>query len=304
MAEEEKKEEQKQEEQKQEEQKEPETYQVKVNGEMRDMTLDELKENASKAAGADEKFRIAAEKEKAGTKGLELAKAFEKVNSGEFTAADVRHLAELTGQDPDEAVATYTANLKKAEEDDKKTQTPPAGAPPRKLEMKDLPEDVQETIGLAREAQIADAEKKIKEMVSEAVDKDEFLGKIVIEAPEESQTGIKEAITSMVQRDVRAKILASPSTKEKFGAEMIRNSIQMARAEVKKLGIPSKSSKQADKVSLLAALGPTGLGLPAEVYSDDEVERVPSTDPDYHDNAVKRLGQKLAQGLRGRMKTS
>ncbi|MHC4463882.1 MAG: hypothetical protein ACYS30_20980, partial [Planctomycetota bacterium] len=121
----------------------------------------------------------------------------------------------------------------------------------------------------ARESQIEDAEKQIEKMVADAVDKDELLGKIVIDAPEEQRTGIKEVVTSMVHGDVRAKILASHITKEKFGAEMIRNSIQKVRAEVKKLGIPSKSSKQADRVSLLAALGPTG-GLPAEVYSDEK----------------------------------
>jgi hypothetical protein len=100
----------------------------------------------------------------------------------------------------------------------------------------------------------------------------------------------------MVQRDVRGKILASIHTKEKFGTDMIRNSIQMIRAEVKRLGIPSKASKQAAMTSILAELGPTGTNLPAEVYSEDKVERVSSADPNYEDNAVIRLGQALLQG--------
>jgi hypothetical protein len=267
----------------------PETYQVKINGELRDLTLDELKEHASKAAGADEKFREAARLREEGVKGIELAKAFEKVNSGDFTAADVRHLAELTGQDPDEAVAAYTAESKKAGDADDKKTTPPAGAS-KKVALADLSDEMQEIIRTAKDSQIEDAEKKIQNMVAAEVDKDELLGRIVIDAPEEQQPDIKAAVTAMVQRDVRTKILASPYTKEKFGTEMIRNSIQMVRAEIKKLGIPSKSSKKADRVSLLAGLGQIG-DLPAEVYSDEPTKRVDSNDPNYHDNAVIRLGQ-------------
>lgn len=301
--EEKKEDEQKQEEEKkQEEQKkeEPKTYEVKVAGETRGLTLDEMKDLASKSAGADEKFRDAAKMKEDASKGIEIGKVFEKINSGDFDATDVRKMAELTGQDADTAVATYNAEVKAADEKNKKAgvETPPAGAKPKKIEVGDLPEDVQEIIKGARESQIDDAEKKIKEMVVAEVDKDDFLGKIVVDAPDEQRDGIKDVVTSMVQRDVRTKILASPVTKEKFGTDMIRNSIQMVRAEVKKLGIPSKSSKQADRVSLLATLGPTG-GLPAEVYSEDNVERVDSNDPDYHDNAVKRLGQAIRKGLTG-----
>ncbi|MHA2065990.1 MAG: hypothetical protein ACXABY_16585, partial [Candidatus Thorarchaeota archaeon] len=228
--------------------------------------------------------------------GIEIGKAFEKVNSGNFDATDVRKLAELTGQDADAAVAQFQAELKSADEKDKDKNkdkdTPPA---PRKIELKDLPADMQDILNNAKESQIEDAQKKIEKMVTEEVAKDDFLGKIVLDAPEESQEGIKEVITSMVQRDVQKKILASPYTKEKFGAEMIRNSIQTARADVKKLGIPSKSSKQADRVSLLAGLGQTGTDLPAEVYSDEKIERVDSNDPNYHDVAAKRLGQAFIQ---------
>ena len=293
MSEEEKKEEQKEEkqEEKQEEQK-PETYEVKVDGEVRQMTLEELKANASKAAGADEKFRNAAQMKEDATRGIEIGKAFDKVNSENVTASDVRHLAELTGQDADELVRAFNNQGKDDKDDKKDDKKPPLQGPQKKLELKDFPEDVQEILNAAKDKQVEDAEIKIKKMVGDEVDKDDFLGKIVLDAPDEQREGVKEVVKSMVQRDVRAKILASPYTKEKFGAEMIRNSIQMVRAEVKRLGIPSKSSKKADRISLLNALGPTG-GLPVEVYSDDKVERVESTDPNYEDNAVKRLGQMM-----------
>jgi hypothetical protein len=272
----------------------PETFTVKISGEDKQLTLEEITELASKSAGADEKFRNAAQMKEDAEKGIEIGKAFEKINSGKFDATDVRKLAELTGQDADEAVTSYNAELKKTAGDDK-DKDKDKSTPAKKLEMKDLPEDVQEIINSAKESQIEDAQKKVEEMVGAEVAKDDFLGKIVIDAPEELREGIKEVVISMVQRDVQKKILASPYTKEKFGAEMIRNSIQTARADIKKLGIPSKASKQADRVSLLASLGPSGNGLPAEVYSDDKIKRVDSNDPGYEDNAVARLGQALRQ---------
>jgi len=294
----EKKEEQNQDE-KQEEKKEeqkPETYSVKINGEEKELTLEELKEHASKAAGADEKFRSAAQMKEDAKKGIEIGNAFKKINSGDFDATDVRKLAELTGQDADAAVAAYNESQKKTgkkskKDDDDEDYTPPAK---RKIDYSDLPEDMQEILRGAREQQIDSATKQIEKMVADEVAKDEFLGKIVLDAPDASQAGIREAITSQVQRDVRAKILASPSTKEKFGTEMIRNSIQMIRAEVKKLGIPSKADKQADRISLLAGLVRPG-DLPAEVYSDEKIARVSSEDPNYEDNAAMRLGQRMRQ---------
>jgi len=269
----------------------PETYTVKINGEEKELTLEELKEHASKAAGADEKFRSAAQMKEDAKKGIEIGAAFKKINSGDFDATDVRKLAELTGQDADAAVAAYTESQKKPGKDKKEDDTPPAR---RKIDYSDFPEDIQEILRGAREQQIESATKTIEKMVSDEVAKDEFLGKIVMDAPDASQAGIREAITSQVQRDVRAKILASPSTKEKFGTEMIRNSIQMIRAEVKKLGIPSKADKQADRISLLAGLVRPG-DLPAEVYSDEKIARVDSNDPNYHDNAAARLGQRMRQ---------
>ena len=95
----------------------PETHTVKINGEEKELTLEELKEHASKAAGADEKFRNASQMKEDAKKGIEIGAAFKKINSGEFDATDVRKLAELTGQDADAAVAAYTESQKKDDKD-------------------------------------------------------------------------------------------------------------------------------------------------------------------------------------------
>lgn len=273
--------------------KDPETYEIKVDGEIKHMTLEEMKELASKAGGADERFREASKLREEAKVGVELKKAFEKINSGEFDESDVRKLAELTGQDPDEAATIFKTEKAKAKGTTSTT-------PKQKIALEDLPDDIRQIIETAKQDQISAAEREINNIVRSAVDKDEILGKIMVDASEgkteEERKGLQEAVASMVQRDVRAKILASPHTREKFGTEMIRNSIQTIRAEVKKLGIPTKANKDASKTSILAALGAAS-GLPAEVYTDDSVERVSSDDPDYHDNAVKRLGQAIRKGL-------
>jgi hypothetical protein len=101
----------------------------------------------------------------------------------------------------------------------------------------------------------------------------------------------------MVNRDVRGKILAIPYTGDQFGPEMIQNSIQTVRSELKKYGIPSKSSKQTPAMkNLLSVLGQTG-GIPAEVQSDNKIERVSVGDAKYDDNAANRLMQSQLQNL-------
>jgi hypothetical protein len=78
---------------------------------------------------------------------------------------------------------------------------------------------------------------------------------------------------------------------------MIQNSIQTVRSELKKYGIPSKSSKQTPAMkNLLSVLGQTG-GIPAEVQSDNKIERVSVGDAKYDDNAANRLMQSQLQNL-------
>lgn len=269
------------------------TYKVKIGGVEKQLTLDELTEYASKAAGADEKFREAAELRKEAASAKELTETFNKVfNSDDVKVSDVRKLAELVGQDPDQMEALFKEEVEAGKG---KGNNHSAGA---KIKPEDLPDEVQDVLRQAREDQVRAAEIEIARQVAAEVDKDKFFGKIIDETPEEQRENRKAAVTAMVQRDVRTKILASPYTKEKFGTEMIRNSIQEIRAEVTKFGIPSKSDKQLNP-SLLAALGPTG-GLPAEVHSDADIKRVSSTEDNYEDNVVARLGQRMVQAINGR----
>jgi len=277
--------------------KEPENYEVKIGGETKLLTLDELKEYASKSAGADKLMREAAEMRKGAASGIEIKEAFEKVmKSDNVDTSDIRKLAGVLGVDQEEMVKMFNDELDK--QGSKKDKTVDSD---KKIGKDQLDDETKDILEQAKQAQIAEAEKEILRMCKESVDKDEFFGKIISETPEENRGDKREVILAMVHRDVRGKILASPYTQEKFGAGMIQNSIQTVRSELKKYGIPSKSSKQSAISNVLAALGPTG-GLPAEVQSNDKIERIPSTEADYEDNVVKRLGQKMVQSLANKVK--
>lgn len=307
MAEENEKQEEKQEEkkeekqeEKQQEKKEPETYEVKIGGETKLLTLDELKQHATKAAGADGLMREAAEARKAAESGIEIKTAFEKVmKSDDVGEADIRKLAGVMGVDAEEMVKMFNEELEKLGVKKGGKDGKSAGVSD-KVGKEQLDDETRDILDQAKADQITKAGEIILEMCEKAVDKDEFFGTIMKETPEEQRDNRKDVIVKMVHRDVRGKILASQG-REKFGTEMIQNSIQTIRSELKKYGIPSKSSKQSVVSNILAALGPTG-GLPAEVQSDEKIERVSSTEEGYDDNVVKRLGQKMVQSLVNRKK--
>lgn len=281
--------------------KKPETYEVKIGGETKELTLDELKTHATKAAGANKLMAEAAELRKGAKSGLEIKEAFEKVlKSDDVDVSDIRNLAAVMGIDPEEMIGMFNEELEKlgVKTDEKGRKS--AGVK-EKVGRDQLDDETRDIIDQAKADQIVKAEAKILEMCKKGVDKDEFFGTIMKDTPEEQRSDKMDVIVRMVHRDVRGKILASPYTGEKFGTEMIQNSIQTIRSELKKYGIPSKSSKQSAISNLLAALGPTG-GLPAEVQSDEKIERVSSTEADYEDNVVKRFGQKIVQSLINREK--
>ena len=276
----------------------PETYNLKVGGEEKVLTLDELRELASKSAGADEKFRLASEMRDKGKDGLEIKEAFTSVfnaKDGNVDMKAVRKLARVMDMDAGELEKMFQDEIDKTDKKlDKKAPTP------EKVGLKTMDEETRSIMEQARQDQIAAAEVRVEKMCIEGVDKDEFFGKMIDDTPDDQVEGRKAAILAMVQEEVKGKILASPYTKEKFGTEMITAAIQGVRARVKKFGISSKKAMQPMNLGVLG-LRPTGQ-LPAEVHSDDEIKRVSSNDESYVDNVVSRLGQKMVQGIRNRSK--
>ncbi|KKN04208.1 hypothetical protein LCGC14_1099800 [marine sediment metagenome] len=276
----------------------PATFDIKVSGVDKTVTLDEMKEMATKAGGADEKFREAAQKLKdaedatsAGAEGKEIKELFGKLfTSGEYNKTDIRRFGELTGQGAEEMEKMFAAELEKQG----KTSAGAKGddTPFRKLTAEDLAPDLQETLAGAKQTQVEQAEIKIAGMVEKGVDKDDFFGTIIKDTEEKQQESRKTAITDMVKREVNKRILSSPYTNEKFGDAMIKGAIQEIRANIKAYGVPTKASEQPVS-SVLAGLGLSG-DLLTKVQDNETIERVSAGEEDYLDNFVARLAQKQA----------
>jgi len=257
------------------------------------VTEAEMKEMATKAAGADEKFRVAAEKlkaaEAAGTSNAESTKivnSFNNIKSGEFTKTDLREFGELVGLESGEIEKMFAEDLEK---NNKSAGAKKDDIPIRKLKMEDFDAETQETLRGARKSQITDAEGQILDMVKKAVDKDKIFGTILEKTDEKQRANRKAAIVNMVSNDVNRKILRSKYSGEVFGDEMIKGSVQEIRANIEQYGIVDRTSKQ-PATGLLAALGLSG-ELQTKVQADEKIERVPVTDPAWLENVVARMAQ-------------
>ena len=278
----------------------PATFDIKVNGVDKTVTLEEMKELATKSGGADEKFRDAAQKLKdaeeaasAGAEGKEIKELFTKLYSdgGEYTMTDVRRFGELSGQGADAMEKEFKEVMEKEGK-----KLPEDKTPFRKLTADDLSDDLKETLAGAKQNQVEKAEEKIADMCKKEVDKDDYFGTIIKDTDDKQREGRKAAIEDMVKREVNKRILSSPYTGEKFGDQMIKGAIQEIRANIKRYGAPIKKSEQPVS-SKLAGLGLSG-SLLTQIQDDETIERVPVDDDNYVDNLVARLAQKQERGLK------
>lgn len=257
------------------------TYEIVVNGEKKAYTIEELKERASKADGADEKFRKASELKEEATKGLRINTLFGKLNQGAVTEAEAKELAGLVGVPMD----TFL-------EADDGGQAPPPAKGNKKITIEDLDPNLASDINrmrgistLSEQSQVADARKKIEASCREAVDKDKVLGKMISEVGNaEDQEAVRQALSRLVLKDVRGRILA----REEFGTEMLEDAVRSIRVDVQAFGIPAKASKE----PIVSGLGSLGT-IPAEVYGNDPIKRVASNSDKYEENFVARTLQKL-----------
>ncbi|MHC4867966.1 MAG: hypothetical protein ACYTEX_28170 [Planctomycetota bacterium] len=178
------------------------TYDIKVGGEKRSVTVEEALKLAEKAGGADKALQDAAEMRKAAEPAIRQQELIRKMGEPGYTPSDaeVRELAGMINVDPDDFLA-YLA------EGEKSTDTP-----------KDKGGGLSD----------AGFTEKISD---EAVDKDEVFGKMIVG---EDKEGRSESIRDMVAEDVLGRIKDG----ETFGAELVTASIQKVRAHLSKFGIP------------------------------------------------------------------
>lgn len=270
----------------------PDAYDVTVDGKQVRMTLDELKENAVKAAGADAKFRAASEMKKQADKGVKVMELFTSLsNNPNPSPEDVSELATLLGADPVEFAKAMYGKDQNMPNKEKEEPTQPQQTQPYSVGTEQLSQDVQAQLKWSREQQVKEAGREINEEIENFIDKDEILGKLIADTDEEQRADVRSAIKDIVHESVRGKILATGQ----FGADTVKEAGQHARAVLKRIGIPSKMYKQPNLAVL--GLGPSGQ-IPAEVQADEPIKRVDSAEDNYVSNAVKRVQQAMLKTLR------
>ncbi len=255
-----------------------ETFDVTVGGQTVHMTLEELTAAASKSAGADAKFEKAASDRKAGADGIRIQELAGKMNKGTQTETDVKEFATLMGGDAD----ALMKQLNTAKAEDKKGKADKEASP---VEFDKLDDRTKAALKAAEAQDISRIRAKIEEDVRIGVDKDPVLSKMVDEAPSESQQQLKNTLFDMAMDSVRGRILAN----ESFGPEMISSVAQKVRSQIKNLGILSRAVGQ----PAVVGLGPAGVGVAPEVLAKEPIGRKSVTDPNYEDNAVKRMQQDM-----------
>lgn len=271
--------------------KKPETYEVTVDGKTEHLTLDELLTCAGKVKGAEVKFAEAAEIRKSAGKGLRTLELGKKLRDSDTPNAD--DLTEFFGNLGFEAKnipgfeklvsGKDIMDGQEQEGKEKGTKTP------AKVGMDNLDPEMKAIMQDAQQAQLETLRKNIIENTKKGIDKDEILGKMVIEMPEDKREGVKKVLYDMAIKDVTNRIVAR---QEKFGPEMVKAVALSTRSTIKNLGIPAKAAGHPPVVGP----GQTMESNPA-ILSDKPIERVNSEDPNWEENTVLRYLQKQRQGV-------
>lgn len=267
------------------------TYEITVDGEKRQLTIEELKEHAQKAAGADKKFEEAAKLRKEASDGIRLKELVGRLSDGkhEPTESEVKELAGMIGADPSE-LTEYLAGESEgrdngggtgiSEEEFDKVFTSKFGFSPAEAKQREE---------YRHSKDVEAAKKEIRKISDEAVDKDEIFGKIKIGEKGDKAEDRIAVIKDMVAEDVLRRV----QNGESFGAELVAASVQKIRAYLTRFGIPGKP----EQYPVALGLGPSG-GLPAEVNSEEPIQRVSSADENGEPNFIARYMQKGLKSLR------
>lgn len=263
-----------------------ESYTVKVDGEDRSFTLEELKEHTSKVAGADRKFQEAAEASKTAERGIRVEALVKTISGADSPSdADVRELAGLLEIDPKDFMQQLHNEEEPAPKDTNKADNYDFNAEFKK-EMGATPAEVRAILEFSQTRHVGDARKEIREISDKAVDKDEIFGKIIVG---EDKDNILLTVKDMVAEDVLKKIQDGVP----FGAEVVTASVQRVRSTLTKLGIPGKPTQHPIVMGLIP-----GEGLSPEIQADKPIERVSSVEDGDEKNLIARTLQKMIQNQR------
>jgi len=265
-----------------------EAYTVKIDGEERSLSLDELKTLASKSAGADKRFNEAAEIAKTAERGIRIEALVKTISGTESPSdADVRELAGLLEIDPKDFLQQLHKEQDSSVKDTKKAADYDFNTEFEKV-MGAKPAEVRAILEHSQNRHVQAARKEIREISDKAVDKDEILGKMIVG---KNKDDILLAVKDMVAEGILQKIQAG----DPFGAEMVTASVQRVRSMLTKLGIPNNLTQQ----PIVLGLGPSE-GLSPEIQAGEPIKRISSVEDGDEKNLIARYLQKGVQALRER----
>jgi len=267
--------------------KKDETYTLPINGEDKTFTLEELKLEAQKSAGADAKFSKAAEMVKDAAPGLEIARLAQQLKESnspdEQVQKDFLHALGVSQEQIDGMLAKNAP----APTPGKKDPEVPKKAEPLGLEK--LDPRLRGIVEEAEKAQFDAIRKGITDSCEKSVDNDKILGKMVNEMSSDRQTQWLSTAKKLLNKDVERRILA----REEYGPEMITSSLQSVRATLETLGVPTNVAGQPPLAGLdyTAVLGPN-------IHKTEPITRVKVDDPEYAKNSAERLQQMVYANMR------
>jgi len=291
-----KKSEPKESEPKEPEPKEFDTFTLKVDGVDKSFTLDELKSAASESTGAQKKFEEAAEMMKNAAPGRRVMELVTELGKQKVPdEGKVTELLQLLGVEPSAMEKTMEELKKVAGTNTKKTgdkTDDESGTTSEFVGVENLDPRLKTIMEAAEQADLERIREKIIDGTKKGVDEDKILGKIIDGVPEgKERDKVRQVFHNMAINSVRGKILA----REPYGTEMVQSTLQEVRAWIESLGIPGKAAGQppisGELGSLLSDYGP-------DVRVTEPIKRVPSTEPGYEENIVKRVQQRIVEAMR------
>lgn len=264
-------------------------FTIKVGGEERVMSLEDLKRAASESLGAQKAFQQAAEMRKQAESALQTAAKFEKTvellgilrNGQDLSYAQATELAGIIGGDPEDYMAESAPSPAQGSSGKEESRQ----MDPETMQLINSLKEQVEALTRYKAEQDADVTfRNIKSNVENMLDNDPVLSKMIKESSNKEET--RSALCDMVLNDVTVRIYGG----RQLGADLLQEALQRTRAIVNKVGKPVIHDK--DSILPIVGLSPSSLST-QEVLSDKPIDRVKSGEPGYADNFAARLVQRF-----------
>jgi hypothetical protein len=266
---------------------EPQTFTLKVDGDQKTYTMEELREAAQKSLGADAKLERASKMLKEAESGLKLGRLAQKIKDSKSPDFETqREFLEALGV-PQEQIETL---LSSSDKDGKGEKTGDSSQKTKNLVTLDnLGPREKEILQEAERAQHERIREDIKKSCEKSVDNDKVLGKMAEGMSDERRTAWLNTAKRLLNKDVERRILA----REAYGPEMLATSLQTVRATLEEIGVPSKVAGQPpiEGLDYASVLGPN-------IHSAEPIKRVAVDDPQYEAVAAQRLQQMVYSNIR------